>query len=153
MKIAWQLMMVAATTCVFLSCKPQSPEEQFTRQKIPIEIQRGKPVTIEIPSLSGNGANDIGIQCSPELWNAITNGDQSITVRLKSSNRNDTEISSFDPRYSPAFLGHIPNVHYLFNIAGEYHANAVVEITFQNGPIEATQAEIIVGKTPADTGL
>jgi hypothetical protein len=146
-------VVVFALACIFLSCTPKPPGEQFVRQRIPIEIQSGKIVTVEIHDLSGNGWNDIGIQCSPETWSALTNGIKSITVRLKSSDKNKTEINNVNPGSGdPYFLGYVPNVHYLFLIGGEYDANATVEITFPNAPAEVTHAEIIVGKTPADTG-
>jgi len=128
-------------------------EVQFVHQKIPIDIQSGKPVTIEISSLSGNGVNDVGIQCAPEVWNALTNGKKTVEVQLKSSDKPKTEIGGIDPASSgTAFLGYITNVHYLFYISGEYHAKASVEITFPNAPPGTTHTEIIVCKTPADTG-
>jgi len=131
-----------------------SPEKQYVRQTIPVEIQSGKPVTIEISSLSGNGVNDVGIRCSPEAWNTVTNGTKAIEVRLKSSTRPNTQIGGIDPASSgTAFLGYISNVHYLFYISGEYRAKAAVEITFPNAPEGTTHAEIIVCKTPTDTGL
>ena len=130
-----------------------SPEQQYVRQKIPVEIQRGKPLTFEIHSLSGNGVNDVGIQCSSEVWSALTNGTKAIEVQLKSSNKSSTRIGGIDPASSgTAFLGYIPNVHYLFYISGEYRAKAAVQITFPNASEGTTSAEIIVCKTPADTG-
>ena len=124
------------------------------RQKIPVELQGRKPLTVEISSLSGNGGNDIGILCSPETWNSLTNGSGSLVVRLMSSNRAHTEIGGIDLRSeATGFLGYIPNVHYLFWIMGETHAKATVEITFPNGPEKSTSADIIVGKTPIDTKL
>jgi hypothetical protein len=125
---------------------------QFVRQKMPIDIQSGKPFTIEISSLSGNGVNDIGIQCTPEVWNTLTNSGKNVEVRLKSSNKPKTQIGGIDTASSgTAFLGYITNVHYLFYISGEYHAKASVEITFPNAPPGTTHAEIIVCKTPIDT--
>jgi hypothetical protein len=154
MRTAWQLTVVSVLACVITSCASQPPGEGYVRQKIPIEIQSGNAVTIEISSLSGNGVNDIGIRCSPEVWNALTNGTKSITVRLKSSNKPDTNIGGVDPSSGgTAFLGYIPNVHYLFYIGGRYRTKASVEITFANAPAGVTPAEIIVCKTPSDTGL
>jgi len=153
MKNVWQIAVVSVLVWTLTSCGPQPPEVQFVRQKIPIEIQNGTPATIEISSLSGNGVNDVGIRCSPEVWNALTNGTKTIAVRLKSSDKPKTEIGGVDPASSgTAFLGYIPNVHYLFYISGEYHTKASVEITFPNAPPGTTHAEIIVCKTPADTG-
>jgi hypothetical protein len=151
MKMAWQLAVVSVLVCIVSSCAPQPSSERFVRQKIPIEIQSGKPVTVEIHSLSGNGENDVGIRCSPDVWNALTNGTKSITVRLKSSDKKGTQIGGISPGSGRRWP--IESFHYLFYIGGEYHAKASVEITFPNAPAEATRAEIIVDKTPADTGL
>ena len=138
---------------ISLSCGPQTPDKKYVRQKIPIEIQGANPVTFEIRSLSGNGPNDVGIRCRSDVWNALTNGTKSITVRIKSSDKGNTEIYAVNPGGSAAgFLYLIPDVHYLFKIAGEYHAKASVEIIFLNTPVGVTPAEIIVCKTPADTG-
>ena len=139
---------------ILSSCGTMSPEQQFVRQKIPVEIQRGKPITIEIASLSGNGVNDVGIRCSTEVWNTLTNGSKAVEVRLKSSDRPKAEIGGLDPTSGgTAFLGYITNVHYLFYISGERHTKASVEITFTNAPAGITPAEIVVCETPADTGL
>jgi hypothetical protein len=152
MKMIWQLVTLAALSCMVSSCVSQSPGERFVRQKIPIKIESGKPVTIEI-ILSGNGPNDVGIRCSPEVWNALTNGTKTITARLKSSDIKGAEIYGVHPGGSAAgFLYLISDVRYLFEIYGAYHAKASVEITFPNTPTEATHVEIIVCKTPADTG-
>jgi hypothetical protein len=153
MKTAWQLAAVCVLACICSSCASEPPDVQFVRQRIPVEIQRGKSLTIEIHSLSGNGVNDVGIRCSPEVWNALTNSTKAIEVRLKSSNKPSTQIGGVNPGSSgTAFLGYIPNVHYLFYISGEYRAKASVEIAFPNAPAGVTPAEIIVCKTPADTG-
>ena len=152
--MAWQLATVFGLMCIVSSCASQPPGEGYVRQKIPIEIQSGKPVTIEISSLSGNGENDVGIRCSPEVWNALTNGTETITVRLKSSNKKGTEIYGVYPSRGPSgFLYLIKDVHHLFTIRGQYRATALAEITFPNTPAGITHAEIIVCKTPSDTGL
>jgi hypothetical protein len=153
MQTAWQLAVVIALVSVFASCASMTPDEQYVRQKIPIEIQSGKAVTVEI-HLSYSGVNDVGIRCSPEVWNALTNGTQAITVRLKSSNKKGTDIYGVHPGGGGAgFLHLISDVHYLFEIYGGNYAKASVEITFPNTPPGVTHAEIIVGKTPEDTGL
>jgi len=154
MRITWQFVMFSSLTCLLSSCAPLTPEEHFVRQKISIEIHSDKTVTVEIHHLSGYGWNDVGIRCSPEIWNTLTNGTKNFTVKLIASNKNDTKIAGVSlVSGDPYFLGRVPNVHYLFLIGGEYKANATVEITFPNTPTETTHAEIIVGKTPADTGL
>jgi len=126
--------------------------EEYVSQTIPIEIQSGKAVNVEI-HVSNNGPNDVGIRCSPEVWNALTNGTKTITVQLKSSSGKDTNIYGVHPGGTAAGLLYvIPHVYYLFEIYGGY-ANAIVEITFPNAPEGITHTEIIVDKTPADTGL
>jgi hypothetical protein len=49
------------------------------------------------------------------------------------------------PHFDPAgTLPLIPHVYFLFEINGARDANAVVEITFQQSPPQASRAEIIV---------
>jgi len=151
MKISWQFITASIMACVFSSCRSQTPDTQFVREKIPIEIQGGKPVTIKISSLSGNGWNEVGIRCSPEVWNALNNGTQSITVRLLSSSKNGTRIEQGSPGRPK--LWPIESSHYLFTIDGAYRATAAIEIMFPNAPPGITRAEIVVSKTPSDTGL
>lgn len=144
-------MMLSVPACISLSSASQPPDVQFVREKIPVQIQRGKPLTIEIDPLSGNGANHVGIRSPPGVWNALTNGTNMISVQLKSSNKPNTNIGEISP--GGGRLWSIESFHYLFYIGGEYHAKASVEITFSNAPEGITSAEIIVCKTPADTGL
>src|SRR5436305_2013031 len=134
MKIIQRLAAVSVLAYLSSGCGPKSPEQQYVRQKIPIQVRRGEPITVEI-SLSGNGPNDVGIQCTSEIWSALTNGTESITVRLKSSSKKNTEVYAVNPGGSAAgFLYLVPNGHYLFEIIGEYNAKASVEITFPNAP-------------------
>jgi hypothetical protein len=157
MQTHWQHLSMAVVASILCSCTAQPPEVQFVRQKIPVEIQRGKPVIVEIRSLSGNGSNDVGIRCSPDVWSALTNGSEQIIIQLRSSNKKGTEIGGISPgrggegKAGVGFLGYIPNVHYLFHIYGKHGAKASVEIIFPNAPEGTTRAEIIVGKTPIDT--
>jgi hypothetical protein len=152
-KIIGQLMTVFMLACGVWSCKEQSPAEYYTSQRIPIEVQSGKAVTVKI-TLSGNGPNDVGIRCSPEVWQALTSGPKTITARVTSSSESGTVLDGVQPGgTADGFLYLIPDVKFLFEISGGHNATAVVEITFPNGPTVATPAEIVVGKTPADTGL
>jgi hypothetical protein len=151
MKIAWQLVFLL-TVGVHLSCSTYTPDEQFIREKIPIKIQGGKPITFEIHSLSGNGENCVGIRCSPQEWYALTNVAKAVTVRLKSSSKKNTQIGNISPGSEVnGFLYLIKNTHYLFAISGEHRAKATVEIIFPYMQAEFTNAEIIVCKTPIDT--
>src|SRR5579862_7957015 len=88
---AWILL-----TCLTLSCKASS-DTQYVLQKVPIEIQRGTPATIGIRSLSGNGWNEVGIRCSPEIWKTLSIGANDISVRLKSSGKGDVKIINISP--------------------------------------------------------
>jgi hypothetical protein len=131
-----------------------SLEQQFVRQKIPIEIQQGKPIIIEIHSLSGNGVNDVGIRCSAELWKAIIPGARDMKVRLKSSSKPGVEVGGISlGGGATAFLDYIPDFHNLFYVAGPSRSKAQVEITFMCAPAGISKAEILIGQTPADTGL
>ncbi len=123
----------------------------WVRQKIPIAIQHGEAVTIEVQSLSGNGANAIYLQCPPDIWNALTRGKNAVEVKLNSSDKPNTEIGGIDPGRDATGLYGVPNAHYLFYIAGERNAKAKVGITFLNAAPGITHAEIIVCKTPIDT--
>jgi hypothetical protein len=147
--------LVIVLACILLSCAsgPRSGPF-FVRQRIPVEIARGKAITFDVNSLSGNGPNDVGIRCSPEIWNVLTNGTIATSVQLKSSNKSGVQIYGVDAAGTPAgFLYRIPDVHYLFEIVGPRRAKASIEITFPNAPAQPTRAEIIVCKTPADTAL
>jgi hypothetical protein len=113
MKTAFQLVAVSALACIFSSCASRPPGEAFfVRQKIPIEIQVGKSATIEIRSFGGGRENRVAIRCSPEVWNALTNGTKTIAVQLVSSNK-ATQISGILLGSGP-----IESLHYLFSIWG-----------------------------------
>ena len=91
--LAARLALTAIVAFAVSSCKAL-PEAQFVRERIPVEIQIGKPVIIKIRSLSGNGSNEVGIPCSPETLQALTGGKKSIDVRLLSSSKKGTRISN-----------------------------------------------------------
>jgi hypothetical protein len=151
MKITLQVLAVSMTACVLSSCMAQTPDVQFVRQKIPIEIRSGRPVTIKIDSLSGNGWNEVGLRCSPDVWKMLMDGKDNITVRLTYSGKEGTKIINVSPGGHK--LWPVDSFYYLFSIGGEYRADATVEIALPNAPAGITHAEIIVFKTPADTGL
>jgi hypothetical protein len=134
-----------------LSACRMTPDEQYVREKIPIEIQQGVPEIIKLGALSGNGRNGVGIRCSPDIWKALSAGPGNFSVRLVSSDKDGTSISNVLPGGHK--LWPVDAFYYLFSIGGHYRATAVVEMVFGNAPKGATKAEIIVLKTPADTGL
>jgi hypothetical protein len=124
---------------------------QYVREKIPIEIHSKEPVIINIRSLSGNGRNEVGLRCSPEAWETLMKQRSAIAVRLVSSNKEATKISNIAP--GDHKLWPVESFYYLFSISGEYRATASIEITFPS-PLEgAERAEIVVLKTPSDTGF
>jgi hypothetical protein len=153
-KRAYLTILGAACIGFIAACQQQPaqpPGEAYIHQSVPIEIEGGKAVVVEI-WLSGNAPNDVGIRCSPETWQALTNSANGIAVALKSSSKTGTQIYGADVRFGGGyFLGYVTNVHYLFEISGERHAKASVIITFPTAPPGVTHAEIIVGKTPEDT--
>jgi hypothetical protein len=149
MRVARQLIAVSVMACLFSHCT-MTPDQRFIRQKIPMEIQSAKPSTVKI-GLSGNGWNEVGVRCSPQVWAALTSaGSSNITVRLISSNKQGTQIINVSPGTTHK-LWPIEAYHYLFTIGGEEGANASVEISFPSVPEGLTPVEIIVLKTPIDT--
>jgi hypothetical protein len=150
MKLAWKAIVVSAVVCLFSWCMA-SDDARYIRQRSSIEIQEGKPVTVYIRSLSGNGWNEVGIRCSPDVCTKLLEGKDKITARVVSSNKNGTKIIDVSP--DDHKLWPVDSFHYLFSIGGEYRANASVEISFPNSPEGVTHAELIVLKTPSDTGL
>jgi len=134
-----------------LICTSCTRREPYVHQRIPIEIQQSSQVvTIEIRSLYG-GVQDVGIQCSPEVWNTLTNNAKNnIAVQLKSSDQKDTQIYTNSLGLKGTFCDRVTNVHYLFGIAGEHNAKASVEITFPNAPREGVSADIIVCNTAGE---
>ncbi|SRR6266511_1194285 len=148
MKRALRLAALWLLICVLSSCITRKPGDPwFIVQKVPIEIQRDKPINIQL--FTRGEVNDVGLRCSPEVWNALTNGTKSITVRLISSTKTATKIGGVDPGSSGRRgFGYIPSTHYLFYIGGKYHGRASVEITFPNAPTGVTRAEVIVAREP-----
>jgi hypothetical protein len=133
---------------VLASCVSTSTD-RFALKRIPIEIEAGKPIDVQ---LRLTGDNEVALECSPELWHSLTSGDRSVTARLVSSSRSNSKVGEFHPGKEYIVWG-IPDWHYLFRVAGEYHARVKVEITFPNAPAGITKAYIILGKIPSDFGL
>jgi hypothetical protein len=133
----------AAFACFTSSCGPKSPGARDINERIPIQVR--KIVTVEMRELSGAGGHPVGIHCSPYVWNALTNSQQSIIVQLKSADATYTEVLGVDPNFRRTTCDDIPDVHYFFSIVGK--GKAVVEITFPNVPAEDSRADIIVCKS------
>jgi len=154
MKFSLRFVAIALAICAVTSCT-MTPDEQYVRQEIPVEIEAGKPVTVKIASLSGNAENQVGIRCSPAEWKALSAGSNSISVRLVSSS---SKSSSYETRVymfssGGPMMWPVDSAIYLFSIGGESGTSAFVEITFPSAPAGPTSAKIIVLNTPADTGL
>lgn len=116
-------------------------------QRIPIEVKGDKVVTLQMHGLVGS--HMVGIICSTEVWNELTNYQTRITVRLKSSDKQPAKVFGFElgGRYT-TLCDQLANCHYFFAVSAI--GNAIVEISFPKMPIDAP-AEIIVCKTPEET--
>ena len=150
MRIALRIGLIFVVTCLFPLCEA-SGEMRYIRQQIPIEIRSGTPIAIKFRSLSGNGWNEVGVRCSPAVWQSLASDKSGVAVHLISSNKEGTKIIDVSPDEHK--LWPVESFHYLFSIGGKYGATASVEITFQNAPPGITHADIVVLKTPSDTGL
>jgi hypothetical protein len=153
---------VCVCVCIGIGCV--SFHRSFVRQTIPITVQEGKPVVVKLQVR--NDSNEVGIRCSPALWHDLTNSATKTKVHLKASTKPGTEISDIypgmltrRPDYEGGGLGpwgmaaKIPDVQYLFVLAGKHPATATIEIDFPTGPREPMPAEIIVMWEPWDMGI
>jgi hypothetical protein len=148
MKKALQMSGFCLLALIFCSCASGPPTEAFyVRQRIPIEIENGKPSNVDLRIRSPGGRSEVGIQCSPEVWNALTNGTGGITVQLLSSNKGVQVIT-----VPPGFQGQCPvhSLHVLCYLHGN-HVRASLQITFPNTPAGYTRADVIVCKMASDT--
>jgi hypothetical protein len=118
---------------------------------MPIEIQAAKTARIVVGPLSGNGWNEVGVRCSADVWEKIAAGASNITVRLVSADSSATKIINVTPGSHK--LWPVESFYYLFAIGGDRGTSATVEIAFPNAPAGITNAEILMLKTPSDTGL
>ncbi|HWO31303.1 MAG TPA: hypothetical protein VNO32_21120 [Candidatus Acidoferrum sp.] len=64
---------------------------------MPIAIQQSVQVIIKLGPLIGNGWNQVGIRCSPDIWKALSAGPGKFSVRLVSSDKDGTSISNVFP--------------------------------------------------------
>jgi hypothetical protein len=137
----------SAWLCILLctNCCSRSGSELF-HQKIPIEIQGGNAVDLNMRGLVGE--HMVGITCSPDVWTALTNYQKGITVRLKSSDKKTAEVFAFEPGLKRTSCDEIIGAHYLFAVSAI--GDAVVEISFPKMPVNAS-ADIIICKTPEET--
>src|ERR1041385_9193387 len=95
MKTFWQMCLIILTGCVLSSCATgRSIEEKRIgiREKIPIEIQGGRPVTLTLHTRGPGGVAAVSIHCSPEVWKSLTGGNGDFEVQLVSSRWNGVTI-------------------------------------------------------------
>jgi len=152
MKTAWRLAVAVLLACLLSSCvSHQLGDEWFVRQRIPIEIQSGKPITIIIRATSPGGLSEVGIRCSTEVWTTLTNNTQDISIRLISSRWKGVTISRVPLGYDPQ--SGINSLHDLFYLRGNYQMfmKATVQIAFPNAPTGVTHAEILICRTPEES--
>ena len=152
MKITWKLAAYFGLTYVCASCasRPLS-ENSFILERIPIEIQRGKPVIFTIRARSPGGLSEVGVRCSLDVWNTLTNGPGYVNVKLLSSNTQLAEVTGIPPGYGA--FSPVSSFHDLFWMKGLYRLfpRATVQITFPNAPSGVTHAEVFVCRMPTDS--
>jgi hypothetical protein len=152
MNIPWPFALSVGVLCFCSSCATSPPgESALVLQRIPIEIQSGKPITVEIRVRSSGGQSEVGIRCPPEVWKTLTNGNSGIKVRLLSSNTNRAKIATIPIGYDS--YNRIKSMHDLFYLNGMYRLfpRVTVEITFPAAPAGTTHAEILVCRMATDS--
>jgi hypothetical protein len=89
----------------------------------------------------------VGICCSPDVWQRLTNSPISIHVLLESADSSETRIWGVGGDQEDG--NGIADFHYLFMIRGS--GNAVVRIIFPNEPPAAEHAKIVVKRSPTQS--
>jgi hypothetical protein len=139
------LALVVATIALF-SCAKET-NEPFVHQKIPIVVESEKITTIQMKQLVGD--HMVGIQCSSQVWSALTNSPQNVSVQIKNSDNKEFHIFAIQPALKGTTCDQVPETRYLFAISGV--GNATVEIKFPKLSIDHFDAEMVVCKTPEET--
>jgi len=114
-------------------------------QKVPVEIQGNTVLSMKIKHLAGE--HMVGIRCSLETWNKLTNYQNEISVQIKSADNPPAQVFAIEPGRQGTTCDSA-NCHYFFAISAK--GDVVLEISFRQMPIKAS-AEIIVCKTPEQT--
>ena len=143
------IVALATGVCILLciSCVSRIGQP-FVHQRIPIEVQGDKVVVLEMHGLAGS--HMVGIRCSPELWDELTNCQKGITVRLKSADTQPAEVFAIEPGRARTTCDQVASCRYFFAVSAT--GNVVVEISFPKMTIVGP-AEIIICKTPEQTEL
>ena len=134
---------IVACILVGTSCKYNSGTEAWIDQLVPIKVENGKVITIELQNVSRD--HSVGIRCSPQMWNALIKDPQNITVRLNSPDEHKGKIAEFEPARLGTECDSVPGARYLFTITGT--GRAVVEVVFKNMPEQVWPVEIILCKS------
>ena len=122
------------------------------RERIPIEILGGKPVTFVIDARSPGGVSLVGIRCSPETWNSLTGGTSDINIDLVSSRWSSVKIRRESlVRHGAPESG--ISYYDLFSLLGNYQlfTKVTVQIAFPKAPPGVTHVELLVFRMPTDT--
>jgi hypothetical protein len=96
MRHPWRFLAMIAAMYALSACRI-TPDKQYIREKMPIAIQQSVQVIIKLGPLIGNGWNQVGIRCSPDIWKALSAGPGNFSVRLVSSDKDGTSISNVFP--------------------------------------------------------
>jgi hypothetical protein len=147
MERSWRSAFALGLSAVLTSCAG-APNARFALKKIPVEIERGKPIKFDF-RLSGE--NKVALECGPELWRALTSTTQTATATLVSSNRGEARIGGLFSGADHTVWG-LASWHYLFYVDGRFHAKVSVQLSFPNAPPGVARANIIIAKTPSDFG-
>lgn len=161
------IMSVVACVCLCAGCMHQDwtthPWKYLVWQRIPVMVQQGNPVDVEIRVRAD--ANTLSIRCSPEVWHALVNSTNTTTIQIEDSTSKGATVDWVKPGWlmrRPASEGGglrpagvtylIPDAQYLCQIYAKHRGKANVRIVFPNGPKEPSPAEIIVEKNPPEWG-
>jgi hypothetical protein len=131
------------------SCSRQERVSQV-HQSTTITIPDNKIVVVDIHDLKGFHEHSVGLECSPSVWNSLTNGLQPIAVSLKSVGTNSSELLTVNPGRSGTVCDQVPDTHYLFGLS--IQGNAKIQMIFPNPPADNTPIKLVVFKATDETG-
>lgn len=151
MKTFWQIYLMILTGCILSSCATsRSTEEKRigVREKIPIEIQGGRPVTVTLHTRSPGGVAAVAIRCSPEVWKSLTGGNDDFKIQLVSSRWSHVTI-----RKEKGDHWATQDYYVLFCLLDNYRPfeKVKVQIVFPNAPPGIIHADIDAFRMPTDS--
>jgi hypothetical protein len=150
MKTFRRIFLLILTGCILSSCATgRSTEEKRigVREKIPIEIQGGKPLIVTLHTHSPGGVAAVAIRCSPEVWKSLTGGGDDFTVQLVSSRWSATIRRERGDHWATQ------DYYVLFSLLENYQpfTKIKVRITFPNAPPQVTRVDLNVFRMPTDS--